>query len=145
MITNYTYDLWDNLSQVNMPRSAGTQTRTFVYTGSQLQNATNPETGSVNYSYNPDGTLARKIDAKGQTISYYYDNFQRPVIIYRNLDPCQQLLISYDTNGYDGSFSQNASGRKTVERWGGPHSCVRFGFNSSSSFKPAGSMRPIIG
>ena len=58
--TYYSYDLWDNLSQVSMPRSTGTQTRTFVYNGKLLMSATNPENGTVNYTYNANGKLATK-------------------------------------------------------------------------------------
>jgi YD repeat-containing protein len=72
------YDLWGNLAQVSMPRSAGTQTRTLTYAGSQLQSATNPETGTVRYYYNPDGTLYRREAAKGQVTLYYYDSMKRP-------------------------------------------------------------------
>ncbi len=45
--TTYTYDAWGNLSGVSMPRPTGTQTRTFTYSGSLLQSATNPENGTV--------------------------------------------------------------------------------------------------
>jgi len=31
LLTNYTYDLLNNLTQVSMPRPTGTQTRTFVW------------------------------------------------------------------------------------------------------------------
>lgn len=44
LITNYKYDLFDNLSGVTMVRAAGTQTRTFVYNGKYLMSATNPRT-----------------------------------------------------------------------------------------------------
>ena len=57
--TYYTYDLLNHVTQVSMPRSTGTQTRTFTYNNTAyLQSATNPENGTVNYTYNADGTLA---------------------------------------------------------------------------------------
>ena len=50
-ITNYTYDALGHLTGVSMPRSNGTQTRTFAYTGADLTSATNPENGTVTYQY----------------------------------------------------------------------------------------------
>jgi hypothetical protein len=35
-----------------MPRPTGTQTRSFTYSGNYLTSATNPENGTVNYTYN---------------------------------------------------------------------------------------------
>jgi uncharacterized protein RhaS with RHS repeats len=63
--TSYTYDILNHLTGVSMPRGAsGTQTRTFNYncgatvTGF-LQSATNPENGTVTYTYNsPSNTLS---------------------------------------------------------------------------------------
>ena len=57
--TNYTYNLRDQLTGVSMPRGATTQTRTFNYdlTTGRLSSATNPENGTVSYTYNADGTL----------------------------------------------------------------------------------------
>jgi YD repeat-containing protein len=51
-----------------------TQTRAFNYLAANtitayLQSATNPENGTVFYTYNADGSLASKTDAKNQTLS----------------------------------------------------------------------------
>jgi YD repeat-containing protein len=64
-----------------------TQTRTFVYASTTystlvlpalwLTMATNPENGTVSYTYNADGTLASKEDANGNTETYTYDAYQR--------------------------------------------------------------------
>ena len=69
-VTTYTYDLLNNLSQVSMPRPTGTQTRTFVYSGPYLMSATNPENGTVSYTYNSIYKVATKTDAKGQQVQY---------------------------------------------------------------------------
>jgi len=119
LITNYTYDLWDNLSQVSMPRSAGAQTRMFVYSGKYLTSA---ENGTVNYTYTANGKLATKTDAKGQQIVYTYDAYLRLTQIQRyltpgNEDPCQRTLFYYDTNPFNGSFSQYAYGRPTATQY----------------------------
>ena len=42
-----------------------------------LQSATNPENGTVSYTYNSDGTLATKTDAKGVVTGYTYDSQKR--------------------------------------------------------------------
>jgi YD repeat-containing protein len=63
-----------------MPRPTGTQTRTFNYgnpPGGQLLSATNPENGTVTYTYNSDMTLATKTDAKNQQVQYSYDSYKR--------------------------------------------------------------------
>jgi YD repeat-containing protein len=55
-----------------MPRPTGTQTRTFNYNNTAyLQSATNPENGTVTYTYNSfTNKLATKTDAKGQQVQY---------------------------------------------------------------------------
>src|SRR5207249_4034020 len=104
LITNYGYDLLNHLTGVTMPRATGTQTRTFVYNGPYLMSATNPENGTVNYTYNADGTLATKIDAKGQKTAYTYDANMRVTQIQRYPggtveDPAQKTTFYYD--GYN--------------------------------------------
>ena len=68
--TTYSYDILDHLIKVSMPRGSNTQTRTFNYitgtsVGPNLLIATNPENGTVTYTYNSDNTLATKKDANG--------------------------------------------------------------------------------
>jgi hypothetical protein len=56
-LTSYVYDLMNHLTLVSMTRGSTTQTRTFNYTkvgnivGAELLSATNPENGTVNYTY----------------------------------------------------------------------------------------------
>jgi YD repeat-containing protein len=80
--TNYTYDMLNHLIQVSMPRGSNTQTRTFNYltgttVGINLLSATNPENGTVTYTYNSDNTLHTKTDAKNQVFTYSYDSYKR--------------------------------------------------------------------
>jgi len=125
-----------------MPRSAGTQTRTFVYNGKYLMSATNPENGTVNYTYNANGKLASKSDAKGQQIVYTYDAYLRLTQIQRyptpgNEDPCQRTLFYYDTNPFNGSFSQYAYGRPTATQY--KSSCASpYLFTEQYSYTQAG-------
>ncbi len=73
-----------------MPRSTGTQTRSFNYIdpatnqpGALLRSATNPENGTVSYTYNADSTLDTKTDAKGQVLKYSYDSYKRVTTVMR--------------------------------------------------------------
>ena len=67
LTSSYTYDWMKHLVGVSMPRAGATQTRTFVYdSAGRMTSATNPENGTVSYTYNSDNTLQYKHDAKGQ-------------------------------------------------------------------------------
>jgi RHS repeat-associated protein len=98
LLTSYTYDQLNHLTQVAMPRSTAngmkTQTRSFVYdsTTQRLTSATNPENGAVSYTYNADGTLATKTDANGNAESYTYDTYGRLIAI-----PDRAQTFTYDT------------------------------------------------
>lgn len=118
-VTNYTYDVLNHLIGVSMPRSSGTQTRTFVYNsgttvGGMLLSATNPENGTVTYTYNTNHMLATKTDAKGQQFTYQYDSINRLTsITWQNAPGGPQALRTfiYDTNSLDGTFTANGTGR----------------------------------
>ncbi len=127
-VTNYTYDVFNHLTQVSMPRNTGvgqvTQTRTFTYgTNNMLQSAANPENGTLTYTYNPDNTLATKTDASGQVVKYAYDSFQRVLQVQRyptgllgSADKCQEEDYIYDSD--PNYYSVNALGRLVSVDWG---------------------------
>jgi RHS repeat-associated protein len=72
--TNYAYDTLNNLTTV----SQGVQTRSFVYDSlSRLKQATNPESGIINYTYDNNGNLTQKKDARLVVTDYVYDNLNR--------------------------------------------------------------------
>ncbi len=128
--TNYTYDVLSHLIQVQQTRGTVTQTRSFNYLSggnvtALLQSATNPENGTVSYTYNPDNTLATKTDARGQIVSYTYDLFQRVTGITRG--GAQSVAFYYDSDPFDHSFfTQNAWGRLAAVQYqaGSPHTFV---------------------
>ena len=88
--TLYSYDALGNLLRVDQKGTApndSTQwrTRTFTYDSlSQLLTATNPESGTITYSYDLDGNLLQKASpapnqtgTATQTVSYCYDELHR--------------------------------------------------------------------
>jgi YD repeat-containing protein len=120
-----------------MQRAAGTQTRTFVYSGKYFTSATNPENGTVTYTYTANGKLASKTDAKGQQIVYTYDTYLRLTQIQRyptpgNEDVGQRTTFAYNT----GSFSQNSLGRLTAVQY----SAGYYAMSEQYSYTPAGLM-----
>ena len=60
-----------------MPRSSGTQTRTFTYSGVDLLTAGNPENGTVTYTYDNMHRVLTRTDAKSQQTQYIYDTYSR--------------------------------------------------------------------
>ena len=89
-VTLYTYDALGNLLRVDQKGSAPTdssqwRTRTFTYDSlSRLLTATNPESGTITYSYDLDGNLLQKTSpapnqtgTATQTVSYCYDELHR--------------------------------------------------------------------
>ena len=120
--TNYTYNVTGKLVGVSMPRDGVTQTRSFSYdttTQSRLLSATNPENGTVSYTYNLDGTTTSKTDAKGIKVEFSYDAFKRVTQMRKSTqvagtwteDRCQRTSYFYDENG------GSSYGRLTRTRW----------------------------
>ena len=69
--TNYTYNVHDQLLQINQ---AG-QPRTFAYDGySRLIQRSTPEQGNTTYSYLADDSLQTVTDARGASTTFGYNN-----------------------------------------------------------------------
>jgi RHS repeat-associated protein len=99
--TNYGYDVLGNLLTVNQ----GVQTRTFVYDSlSRLQSATNPElgttstNGTITYSYDSNGNLLTKTDARNITTTFSYDALNR-VVLRDYSDSTPDVSYFYDGTG----------------------------------------------
>ncbi len=118
--TNYSYDIMDNLTQVQQigtttQQCGGTssyciQTRTFVYDSlMRLKQAVNPEAGTIQYSYDNNGNLTQKIDARSIQTNYVYDNINRiKTRSYAN-EPAGQTATSTVNYYYDNLI--NAKGK----------------------------------
>ena len=129
-VTTYTYDLSNHLTGVSMTRGTVTQTRSFNYgNGGYLLSATNPENGTVTYTYNSSfpGKVATRVDAKGQKVAYSYDSYGRLTEVQRYPtqngaeDTCQQEDYYYDSNPFDGgTYSNYVTGRlAAIQYYGG--------------------------
>ena len=86
--TYYSYDLLNNLTQVQQPgdnneecgpsTTTCSQTRSFQYDSlSRLKQAINPESGTIAYSYDLNSNLTTKTDARGIVTTYSYDALNR--------------------------------------------------------------------
>ena len=125
LTTSYTYDWMNHLTGVSMPRGGITQTRSFVYNDAgQLISATNPESGTVTYTYNADNTLNYKHDAKGQDTVYTYDTKKRVTMIQRYPrgktapeDTSQRVTYQYDTNTLAPDFALYLTGRLATAQY----------------------------
>lgn len=89
----------------------------------RLATVTQPETGTVPYTWNADGTLLRKTDARGQKVEYAYDTLKRPTSRIAKkannmTDACAVTEYSCDSDPYETGYSQNAQGRTTAVRHG---------------------------
>ncbi len=124
--TAYAYDVLNHLTNVWMTRGSTEQARAFNYNNGTtvtgfLQRATNPENGTVNYTYSGN-LLASKTDAKNQKLTYQYDTYNRLTsVTWANNPLGSQVLRTYyyDTNPLNTTFSQNPLGRLTAVQYAG--------------------------
>ena len=112
--TSYAYDALDDLETV----AQGSQTRTFVYDSlKRLTSATNPESGQTSYTYDPNGNMLTREDARIITTTYSYDPLNR-LLTKTYSDGTPPVTFSYDQTGVTiGSWSSgtltNTTGRLT--------------------------------
>jgi YD repeat-containing protein len=147
LLTTYTYDQFNHLTQVSMPRSTSngvvTQTRTFNYASTAystlilpalwLTSASNPENGTVSYTYNADGTLAGKTDANGNTETCTYDAYQRLTRI-----PDRQQTFTYDTRPANDAFCTSNPGQLVEAIFANGVGTNDLGFQYDYTYTPAG-------
>lgn len=96
--TYYTYNVSGDLLSVNQ----GVQTRTFSYSSlSRLLSATNPESGTIQYVYDNNGNLTKKIDARLVETNYAYDALNRVIQRSYSNEPTGQNPTPTVTYTYD--------------------------------------------
>jgi len=112
-LTTYDYDVLGNLRHVYQ----GTQTRTFNYDSlSRLRSAIIPETGTTTYTYDDNGNLIAKTDARGVVSNYSYDALNRPVT--RNYsDGTPTVTYAYDAPGIANSKGKLTSVTSSVSTY----------------------------
>jgi len=103
----YTYDALNDLTSVTQ----GAESRSFIYDSlSRLTSATNPESGTTSYTYDPDSNPITKTDARGITTTYAYDALNR-VTGETYSDSTYPVTYTYDTS--TGPSPMNTIGRLT--------------------------------
>ncbi len=130
--TTYQYDVLGNLTRVAQNSSSTYQLRTFTYDGlSRMTSETNPENGTINYTYDSDGTcgtsygdLVKRRDALGNVTCYGYDALHRVTsITYPTINspttstPAKTFV--YDVSSASGFNLSNTKGR-LAEAYTGP-------------------------
>jgi YD repeat-containing protein len=95
--TYYEYNTLGGLTKVTQGKAGQTQqTRTFTYDSlSRLKSSTNPESGTVTYDYNPDGSLKKKVDARHVQTDYTYDALGRITKRSYSIEPGQTTPANY--------------------------------------------------
>jgi RHS repeat-associated protein len=121
--TNYGYDVLDNLLSVNQTGDGSqiARNRTFTYDSlSRLLISLNPESGSINYTYDSagdcpapnafPGDLVKQVDARGIRSCYQYDALHR--MIAKNYSSGAPVTYVYDQASYNGLSTSNGIGRR---------------------------------
>jgi YD repeat-containing protein len=123
-VTQYSSNARSEMTAVGMSGPEGQQKRSFGFdVNGRLTTLKEAEAGAKTYSYNPDGTIAGRTDAIGQSVQYMRDSFKR-VTAENRYDPAGNPLSAqcvsyfYDSNPFDSSFSANATGRAAAAQWG---------------------------
>lgn len=94
LLTQYDYDLQDNLRKVTDPRAFET-TYGVSDMGWRLR-ITSPDTGQTIQSYDPEGNLVNSTDARGVLVTRTYDALDRPLTVTYP-DSALNVAHSYDS------------------------------------------------
>jgi RHS repeat-associated protein len=91
--TTYSHNALDKLISVQQ----GSQSRSFIYDSlSRMTDATNPESGTVHYEYDPNGNLSWKRDARNVRTDFTYDAINR-ISTRTYSDTTPDVTYSYDS------------------------------------------------
>ena len=76
--TTYQYDALGNLIKAIQVEAEVVQQRDFAYTSlGRLKTTNNPESGTIDYTYNDRGNLLTRRDGRGYTTTFRYDELHR--------------------------------------------------------------------
>jgi RHS repeat-associated protein len=114
-ISNYSYDALDDLVGVTQD---GSHSRSFVYDSlARKTSSTNPENGQILYTYDNDGNVLTRKDARSIVTTYTVDALNR-VTQKAYSDGTIQANFAYDASSEWGVSLANSVGRLT-EQWTG--------------------------
>ncbi len=127
METDYGYDVLNNLLSVTQHGASSSTSlqRSFTYDSlSRLLGAMNPESGTGTYTYDANGNVLTKTDARGITMGYCYDALDRltaELNIAPDTSSCSspqvgQVLAAYSYDASSITGAQNTIGRLTGEK-----------------------------
>lgn len=94
--TYYTYNAANQLTAVSMTRAGVTQNRSFTWSGSDLASSTNPENGTVTYTYDANHHVTKRTDALGHSTQYSYDGYERLTNVTHSGDN-RTVTYTYDS------------------------------------------------
>jgi RHS repeat-associated protein len=135
--TSYAYDVLDNLTTVTQ----GAQTRSFVYDSlKRLTSATNPESGTVTYTYDNNGNLLTRVDARSVTTTIVYDALNRATSKSYNDSPLTPVVnYFYDAQSLPAgapSFDRGYSTGRLV--------AVTYGAGSAGTYRGYDQMGRVV-
>lgn len=122
--TDYQYDVLGNLRNVTQHGSSSDTARTRGFTFdslSRLISTVNPETGTTGYSYDGDGNVKTKTDARSVMTTYTYDALNRLVSKSYSDGTTPSSCYQYDTP-VSSVTDSNPVGELTLE-WTQAGSC----------------------
>jgi RHS repeat-associated protein len=77
-VTTYQYDALSNLTLATQTEGGVIQQRDFSYTTlSRLSSASNPESGTITYTYTDSGDVLKRQDQRGYATTFKYDDLHR--------------------------------------------------------------------
>lgn len=124
--TGYQYDALNNLTTVNQ----GSQTRSFSYTSlARLKQAQNPESGLIQYTYDNNGNLTNKTDARGVVTTYGYDALNRVMNRSYSNEPSGQtptLPVAYTYDDASVIYSKGKLTKVTTGDAANPFSVTKY-------------------
>ncbi|HVP45172.1 MAG TPA: RHS repeat-associated core domain-containing protein [Bryobacteraceae bacterium] len=118
---------------MNPGGGASQRERTFAYDSlKRLSSATNPESGLVSYTYDANGNVKTKTDARGVVATFSYDNLNRVYLKSYTIpggaaDPTDNV-----TYCYDGQVADTADGACKS-----PASAIAYGWNRLTELRTA--------
>ncbi len=108
-VTSYTYNGANQIIGVSMTRGGVTQTRAFVWNGSDLVSETTPEAGTVSYTYDGNHHVTQRIDALNQKTAYTYDAYERLTMVQHYTWGFSPQCTSNCVNQWNEQASQDVS------------------------------------